>query len=680
MVTIEFEYNNKITNIKANISDIINDITKKFFLNENIDSDSVELLHNGKMVDIKEKIETLMDVLDKKNKIIKIKVQNKTNNKGKSYEIFCPKCFEPCRVKIDNYLIKLYDCKNRHQIENIELDDFINIEKITNPYLECKMCHKIKGKNQNKNYKRCVNCRINLCSDCISIHENSHKIIDINVNTYQCEIHQKSYNAYCLNCRMDICDECHTFHKEHKFQTFEEMRPNIEDIKIKLMWIRYAINSFEENVKELINDLNTVMNNMEIYYNLYDSLVNNYNTDKINYENLLNLKEIINDEIIKELNYIIKCAKNRKAYNIFNIYNKMKETNNEITINYAIKNKKNQAKSKGNNKIEINQESINILGKNFVDNNLNLCQIIYNEQLYELSPKFQINYKDHTSDILTLKLKGIQSIKKFDQMFKDCPLLLSVPDINKLDISKSDDIKGFFYNCSSLISLPDISIWDTSNIKDMSHLFSGCSSLLSLPDISSWNISNANNIFGMFSKCSSLKVFPDISKWKIKNVTNMFGIFLECSSLISLPDISRWDTENVNNLSGLFTDCNSLISLPDISKWNTDKVINLSGMFAGCSSLTSIPDISKWNISQVNNLSGMFANCSLLTSLPDISVWKTDNVNNMKFMFYNCYSLVSLPNISKWNIEKVNYLGDMFTGCKLFLNIPQKFKNRNENH
>ena len=134
------------------------------------------------------------------------------------------------------------------------------------------MCHKIKGKNQNKNYKRCVNCRINLCSDCISIHENSHKIIDINVNTYQCEIHKKSYNAYCLNCRMDICDECHTFHKEHKFQSFEEMKPNIEDIKIKLMWIRYAINSFEENVKELINDLNTVMKNMEIYYMLFYSL------------------------------------------------------------------------------------------------------------------------------------------------------------------------------------------------------------------------------------------------------------------------------------------------------------------------------------------------------------------------------------------------------------------------
>ena len=76
MVTIEFEYNNKITNIKANISDIINDITKKFFLNEKIDSDSVELLHNGKMVDIKEKVETLMDEPDKKSDIIEHKNEN----------------------------------------------------------------------------------------------------------------------------------------------------------------------------------------------------------------------------------------------------------------------------------------------------------------------------------------------------------------------------------------------------------------------------------------------------------------------------------------------------------------------------------------------------------------------------------------------------------------------------
>ena len=59
------------------------------------------------------------------NKIMKILVyikdsENKEQVIAKSKEIICPTCYKPCRIKIENYKIKLYDCINGHTKENID--------------------------------------------------------------------------------------------------------------------------------------------------------------------------------------------------------------------------------------------------------------------------------------------------------------------------------------------------------------------------------------------------------------------------------------------------------------------------------------------------------------------------------------------------------------------------------
>ena len=639
VVTIEFEYNKIKTKVEIEIEQLIQDAVKLYLTKEKLDLDSLEFIYNDKKINLNDKIESLMTNINNDNdndNIIPIQVISKNNSNNsinlEKYEIKCPKCSEPCRIKIENYLIKLFDCKNNHKTENIELDQL--------------------KKMQNK----------------IGI-ENDKKF-------YICELHQNPYTDYCTNCKINICSSCKVQHMNHNIQSFNEIKPNIVEIKNKMNEMKKTIDLLDVHIKEIIKCLNNVKENMDIYYEIYNNIINNYDENKNYYEVLQNLIDINNDNIIEEIKHVINFETKRKGYNILNIYNKMKEFNNEITINYILDQKKN-AKSK--NKRIIEEEDINIFGPEFVSKNKDICKIIYEEQLFDLTPTFKINYNNITTNTLTLKLKGIQQIKKIEQLFKECPLLYTVPDIDKLDTSVFNDIHGLFFNCKSLISLPDISSWDVSNIIDFNHLFSGCASLISLPDISKWNLNNAVNIYAIFHKCSSLKSLPDISNWNTKKITNLYGLFLECSSLISLPDISKWNTDNVTNLSGMFIDCKGLTSLPDISKWNTAKVYNLSGIFAGCSNLQSIPDISKWNIDQVKNLSGMFANCSSLSSLPDISVWKTDNVTNLKFMFYNCSSLSSLPNINRWNIEKVTNVVEMFQGCKMFLNIPAKFKNKNLN-
>ena len=46
------------------------------------------------------------------------------NNIIKSKSIICPECKENIRIKINDYKIKLYDCKNGHNIDNILFEEY----------------------------------------------------------------------------------------------------------------------------------------------------------------------------------------------------------------------------------------------------------------------------------------------------------------------------------------------------------------------------------------------------------------------------------------------------------------------------------------------------------------------------------------------------------------------------
>ena len=67
---------------------------------------------------------------DKKNYKMKILVNDNNPEPWdipyivKSKDIICPKCKENARIDIVNYKIKLSECKNKHKIENILLDQF----------------------------------------------------------------------------------------------------------------------------------------------------------------------------------------------------------------------------------------------------------------------------------------------------------------------------------------------------------------------------------------------------------------------------------------------------------------------------------------------------------------------------------------------------------------------------
>ena len=149
---------------------------------------------------------------------------------------------------------------------------------------------------------------------------------------------------------------------------------------------------------------------------------------------------------------------------------------------------------------KINEYKLRLFNITFVKNNKDKCHIIYDNKEYELVEMFDDLKIAINKDIKTFQiiLRGISNITDMSNMFGDCINLISVSNLEKLDIKKINNLQYLFYRCESLKSIPDISKWDISNVKDISGMFYGCNSLTSVPNISKWNIQNVTNISYLF--------------------------------------------------------------------------------------------------------------------------------------------------------------------------------------
>ena len=108
------------------------DITNRFKSIIGLQSDNLMLLCNGTNLNLERTFKEEANDYDKQNNEMIITVYEYINNENnnpnkvttKSKDIICPICKENCRMKIINYKIILYECKNGHKINNIFLEDF----------------------------------------------------------------------------------------------------------------------------------------------------------------------------------------------------------------------------------------------------------------------------------------------------------------------------------------------------------------------------------------------------------------------------------------------------------------------------------------------------------------------------------------------------------------------------
>ena len=491
----------------------------------------------------------------------------------KSKNIICPLCKEYIKMDIKDFKINLYECKNRHAIKNILLNEFEESQKIDRLKIICDICKtNNKSISENNEFYIYNKCHMNICPKCKINHDQSHKLINYDDKYYICDEHNEKFLLYCEECKMNICSLCEK-HKYHKKILFDDILFNKEELLKKSKDFKNHINLLNQEIKMIINIFNEVLNNLDIYYKINEDIINNYNDEFRNYETIYYLKQFQKNNITEDLKKVIDSYTiTDKFNNIFNIYSKMNI--DEIELVYAVKDKK----------------EVELFGETFAEKYKGKCKLIIDGQEEELKSKHIFGkFFGTTQEILKIKLKGITNIL---------------------------DMSGMFHSCSSLVSVPDIDRWNTDKIRDMNSIFCWCSSLPVLPDISKWNTSKVKNMNSLFSKCISLLYLPDISKWDISNVEFMSCIFKECTSLTSLPDISKWKTSNVLDMSDMFNKCKSLLYLPDISKWDTSNVKYMNSMFRECISLTSLPDISKWNIYNLQDKKNMFSQCNGSLKIP----------------------------------------------------------------
>ena len=120
------------------------------------------------------------DLNRKKMNILVYSNDDNIENKSiiKSEEVICPICNEVSLIKIEDYKIKLYGCKNKHISNHILLDEYEDSQKINLSKIICGKCMENRSNTFNNTFYRCNICKINLCPLCKKGHEKEHNVYD----------------------------------------------------------------------------------------------------------------------------------------------------------------------------------------------------------------------------------------------------------------------------------------------------------------------------------------------------------------------------------------------------------------------------------------------------------------------------------------------------------------------
>ena len=290
MFDVEFKLDQKIIIIPAKIDELFQFIISQFIQKTSIEPNSVYFVANSKQIDPQQSIEKYMSDIDKKNNTISVFVNsiNKEVYKNEKQtinhlkDIICPKCKEPCRFTIDNYKIKLFDCIHNHVTSDIKFDDFYKTQKIDIPDIKCDSCKNINKESSNNNeFFECLNCKETFCFLCKQKHELNHNIIKFYQRNYICSKHNNIFTKYCEDCRINICSLFNGEHVNHKTISFFDLKVDIEKSKKKLKEFRTLLDTFNEQIYEIIKKLNKLLEDINTCYKIYNNIFQSYDDKNI---------------------------------------------------------------------------------------------------------------------------------------------------------------------------------------------------------------------------------------------------------------------------------------------------------------------------------------------------------------------------------------------------------------
>jgi hypothetical protein len=425
------------------------DIYEKFTNKAHANKNSICYLCNGDKIDEELALEEIINDNNINKITILANLINKENNETKfikSKDIICPECKENIRIKIEDYKIKLYECKNNHYNSELSLDQYIESQNISESNIVCNKCNiKTKNRAKSRTFYICLSCNINLCPLCCSKHNQEskeHMIINYDEKFYYCFVHKKQFISYCKKCKINLCQECELEHKKIEISNYKTIKsPEDYELDKELREFKEKVDKLKDILKKVLDQVSEYI---EKYYKIYDDIIENYyNARNINYQIIQNINEIQNKLKVNEIDSIINDNNiNNQFKNIFTLYNKLKINNienifrkteqiseNIININENINiekiiEEKNKIDESNNiiliYKIKEKETKINIFGKVFVKNNKNRCKFLCEGKLYDLNEFFDLSNYDNTKGILLIKYIGINNIENMTEMFYQC--------------------------------------------------------------------------------------------------------------------------------------------------------------------------------------------------------------------------------------------------------------------
>ena len=629
MAQVEFKYKGISTVIKCGENEIMKNIIKNFIKKAGInENNNIYFLYDGN-ADIKSKEQlTFLEIansMDKQQKKMTILV-NDNNPKGKevasvkkSKYIICPICGEYIKIKINNFNISLYGCKNGHEMNNLSLDEFNETQYIDLSKIKCSKCKETKSNTFNNIFYKCSECNINLCPLCKNNHK--HKAIDYDESKYKCINHDDIYIRYCNTCKINICPTCEKeSHLNHEI-SYIDLKDK-KDFEIELEKLRKDIDDINATINKIIEKLNNIKENLEKYYEFEKDMINNYEIQ--NYDILFNL-----DKIIK-YNNIIKDIKNKNkgksiskiSENLMDFYQEINNVN-KIKLTLIIQendiNKKVYFLDNSYGLVYIDDKEENHYHDFLKELNESNTELFINNKKY----KFQKYFKPDKEGVYSITIKLKNNITDCSCMFCDCTHLKNI-DLSSLNTKNVIDMKNMFYGCSNLSNI-DLSSFNTENVTNMHCMFYQCRNLTSI-DLSYFNTKNVIDMRSMFFGCLNLKNI-DLSSFKTQNLKSLKGIFNGCRNLKEI-DLSSFNTENVTDMSFA---CNSCLNLEyiNLSSFNTENVTNMCFTFSFCENLKNINLSSSFTLKNVTDKVCMFDGCQKLENI-DLSLFKDKNIIIMK--------------------------------------------------
>ena len=327
-----FIFERKTITIQCKKEDDMNKIYQKFATKIKInDINDFDYFYEDKKITNNLTFEKLANDSSKNEIIISVEKKLKI--------VKCPKCIcNDSIININNYKISFSNCKYGHN-DNKIFEEYDKSQKIDYSQIICgnNKCGKSQKELFSQDFYKCLKCTQltgrtkYFCNECKKNHDTNHKTIKYDEKNYYCENHFMKYLKYCSTCHQNLCKLCENEHKKHKegekesirhnIKSYEQMEPNLNNIKESLSKISGNINDLRHIIEDIKESLDGAIKLFEKYNEIANDIINKYE---------LYNKEFKNYRIIKSVKNLIKS--NETVLNDLEVINKEKDIRNKINI------------------------------------------------------------------------------------------------------------------------------------------------------------------------------------------------------------------------------------------------------------------------------------------------------------------------------------------------------------